>query len=126
MIAKPCDARKSAIQRPILPRPPITSALRPLPRPCAATRTCSWVVSEPLDQRLQQRLGQRRRHAERLRILARLEQHLALAAEIARRLPDRALDLGDLPAERLTLGHQLQQFMVDDVEAGAEFGEGLA
>ena len=44
--AKPCDSRKSANQRPILPAPPMTSARRPLPCPCAATLACSWVVSE--------------------------------------------------------------------------------
>ncbi len=44
--AKPCEAMNSANQRPILPAPPMTSAVRPEPAPCAATLACSWVVSE--------------------------------------------------------------------------------
>jgi hypothetical protein len=44
--AKPCEAMNSANQRPILPAPPITSAVRPEPAPWAATLACSWVVRE--------------------------------------------------------------------------------
>ena len=44
--ANPCEAMNSANQRPILPAPPMTSALRPDPAPCACTLACSWVVSD--------------------------------------------------------------------------------
>lgn len=49
------------------------------------------------------------------------QQHFALTAEVTGRLAGRALDLGDLLAEGLPLGDELQQFTVDDVEPGAEF-----
>ena len=49
---KPCEVMKSANQRPILPAPPITRALRPEPAPCATTLACSWVVS---DERISRR-----------------------------------------------------------------------
>ena len=44
--SKPCEARNSANQPPILPRPPITRARLPLPCACAATRACSCVVND--------------------------------------------------------------------------------
>ena len=108
----------------MLPRPPITSAVRPVPWPCATTRTRSWVVSEPLIRRAQERFRQGRRDAELHRIPARLEQHVTLAAEIARRLARRALDLGDLGTDGLALGHELEQVAIEDVETGAQFVEG--
>ena len=67
------------------------------------------------------RLGQGRRHAERLGVASRLENDLALAAEIARRLAGGALDGGDLATERLPLGDQLEYLPVEDVETGAQF-----
>ena len=73
------------------------------------------------DQRLQDGLGQRGRHAQRLGVASRLEQDLALAAEIARRLSGGALDGSDLASERLPLGDQLEYLPVEDVETGAQF-----
>ncbi len=73
------------------------------------------------DQRLQQRFRECRRNAKSLRVPPRLQQHFALTAEVTGRLAGRALDLGDLLAEGLPLGDELQQFTVDDVEPGAEF-----
>ena len=103
----------------------MTSALRPEPRPCARDPRLFLRRERAAYQRLQQRFGERRRNAERLRVPPRLQQHLAFAAEVTRRLAGRTLDLGDLLAEGLSLGDELQQFTVDDVEPGAEFFEGF-
>jgi hypothetical protein len=77
------------------------------------------------DQRLHQRLRERGRDTERLRIAPRLQQHFTFAPVVARRLPGRAFHRGDLAAERLALGDETEELEVDDVETGAEFFEGF-
>ncbi len=103
----------------------MTSALRPEPRPCDATRACSCVVSEPRISDCSSDSASAGETPSASASRRALQQHLALAAEVTRRLAGRALDLGDLLAEGLPLGDELQQFTVDDVEPGAEFFEGF-
>ena len=109
----PCEARKLTNQPPILPAPPMTSARRPLPAPCATTLACSCVVS---DERISSRsscsasaardaaLGGRGTHAH---------DHLALALVVARRLPVARLTRATSSLTRLALGHQRDQLAVD-------------
>jgi hypothetical protein len=57
---------------------------------------------------LQQGFTECRRDAHRFGIAPRLQEYLALAAKVARRLAGGALDLGNLAADALPLRNQLQ------------------
>src|SRR4029079_10640810 len=70
-------------------------------------------------QQTQHRLRERWRDTERSRSLPRLQQHITLAAEVARRPTCRALHFGDLATERLPLGDQRQQLPVERAQTFA-------
>ena len=97
----------------------MTSAVRPLPRPPAATRMRSCVGQRAADQQSQHRLGESRRDAQRFCRRARLQQDVALALEIARRAALGALHFGDLAAELLPLGDERQQLPIERAQAFA-------
>jgi hypothetical protein len=113
----------SANQRPILPAPPITSALRPEPAPCAATLACSWVVSEERNQQAQDVLRHLRRDPVLPAGLARREQHLLLAVVVARRLAGGALGTRHFAAGFLPFADQLEDLPVEFVDPAAQIVE---
>ena len=113
----------SANQRPILPAPPITSAVRPLPAPCAATLACSWVVSEERISSAQDVLGDLRRDAVLLARLARRQQHFALAVVVARGLPGGTFGARHLAAGFLAFADQLEDLTVEFVDPAAQVVE---
>ena len=59
------------------------------------------------------------RDPERRRGRPRLQQHIALATEVARRTTCRAFHFGDLATERLPLGDQSQQLPVERAQTFA-------
>ena len=75
------------------------------------------------DQRPEQCLGKRRRHAEVAGIDARTQQHFALASEVPGGLPGCALHRVDLGAERLAFGHDLQELPIEHVQTRAQVFE---
>jgi hypothetical protein len=75
------------------------------------------------DQQAQHGFGDVRRHAETLRGRARVQDHVALATEVPRRMPRRARRTRDLAREPLALGHEREQFAIDVRQAIAELAE---
>ena len=115
----PARSGTAVNQPPILPAPPITSARRPLPRPCAATLACSWVVSE---ERISSRITVSATSGETPMArgaVARAEDHLALARIVAGRIAGGALDARDLAAGGLPVGDDLQQLPIQLIQMPA-------
>ena len=121
--AKPCDAMNSANQRPILPAPPMTSAVRPFPAPWAATLACSWVVSEERISRRRMFSATCGRHAVLLARLARRQQHFALAVVVARGMAGGAFGANDFAAGLLAFADQLEDLTVEFVDPAAQVVE---
>ena len=73
------------------------------------------------DQEPEQIVGERRGKAELFRCGARIQEHVALALEIARRVAGRALDAGDFLGEPLPLGDEREQLAVEPGQPFAQF-----